>query len=384
MVLPMALYFHRAAVFALPANMVVVPVIAVLAPLAVATFAASLLSPWLALLPVGATALLLHAIRWAIAALSGLATADVRVPGPVWWIGTLAIAAWLGCCWAVRRARWGAWAAVAALPLIAAMVLWPEPPRRAPGILEVTALDVGQGDSLLVTGPGGTTMLVDAGGPVGGFGGATTSDFDLGEQVVAPYLWSRRIRRVDIVALTHAHSDHMGGMASVLRNFRPRELWVGIDPGSAGYAALLREATDLGIAVRHLHAGDGMNAGAPKNDDSLVMRLDFGHASVLLEGDAEKRSEQRMLADGRVGHVTLLKVGHHGSRSSTTPEFLAAAKPADAVISVGPANPFGHPRQEVIDRIAASGAKLYRTDQLGLTTFLLSRDGSIREIIGGE
>ncbi|SNT21055.1 competence protein ComEC [Granulicella rosea] len=401
MALPMALYFHRAAVFAVPANMLVIPLIAVLAPLAVLTFAASLASPWLALPPAAATALLLHAVRWGIGRLSHLAAADVRVPGPVWWIGVLAVAAWLACAWAVRRGRWGAWAAVAALPLIASCVLWPEPVVRAPGMLEVSALDVGQGDSLLVVAPDGRSMLVDAGGPVGAYAAqsAIQTSFDIGEEVVSPYLWSRRMRRLDVVALTHAHSDHMGGMPAVLRSFRPRELWVGIDPGSTGYAALLQEARDLGIAVRHLHAGDAQNwgevkiavlspasaysnTGAPKNDDSLVMRLQFGAASVLLEGDAERRSEQAMVAVG-IAPVTLLKVGHHGSLTSTTAAFLAAAAPRDAVISVGRANTFGHPRAEVVDRLAASGATLYRTDQSGLTTFLLGRDGGIQAKIVG-
>ena len=132
--------------------------------------------------------------------------------------------------------------AVALLPLVAAMVLWPEPAVTSPGVLEVTAIDVGQGDSLLVVSPEGRTMLVDAGGPVGGpsEAAAVTSGFDVGEEVVAPYLWSRRIRRLDVVALSHAHSDHMGGMPAVMRDFRPQRA-VGGDrselgglPGAAG------------------------------------------------------------------------------------------------------------------------------------------------------
>ncbi len=215
--------------------------------------------------------------------------------------------------------------------------------------------------------------------------------------MVSPYLWSRRIRHLDIVVLTHAHSDHMGGMAAVLRNFRPRELWVGVDPSSAAYAALLKEASDLGVTVRHLRAGDAtswgglgiialapaavyQNHGAPVNNDSLVLRVEFGKASVLLEGDAEAPSERAMLAAGEVNPVTLLKVGHHGSRTSTTPEFLVAAHPQMAVISVGLNNTFGHPRAEVIERMAKAHVRLYRTDRFGLTQFLLTREGDIREI----
>ena len=122
----------------------------------------------------------------------------------------------------------------------------------------------------------------------------------------------------------------------------------------------------------------------PGNNDSLVMRIQYGKSSVLLEGDAEAPSEREMLAHDRVAEVTLLKVGHHGSRTSTTQEFLDAAAPKDAVVSVGRGNTFGHPRYEVIERIAEARIKLYRTDQFGLTTFLLGRDGGIREVVGAS
>ncbi len=178
-----------------------------------------------------------------------------------------------------------------------------------------------------------------------------------------------------------------------MRNFRPRELWVGIDADSAAYRALLAEAVQLGVTVRHLHAGTAVSwgevdvealspggppiltPGDPKNDDSLVLRMQFGKASVLLEGDAEASSERAMLASSALSPVTLLKVGHHGSRTSTTPEFFAALQPHDAVVSVGRHNTFGHPRPEVIERIIKAHTKLYRTDQFGLTTFFTGQRG---------
>jgi len=401
MVLPMAMYFHRATVFALPANMMSVPLVGLLVPIAVASFAAMLVSPWLAAVPGAVTAVLLHGVTGAIGRISHVAAADVRVPGPVWWVAAVALATWAICCWAVRRSgRWTVGAA-AAMVVVAAMVLWPERPLWTSGVMEVTAIDVGQGDSLLVVGAGGRTMLVDAGGPVGGVteAAAATASFDVGEEVVSNYLWSRRLRRLDVVALSHAHSDHMGGMPAVLRNFRPRELWVGIDPDSEAFRALLEEARGLGVTVRHLRAGDAFawgaervevlapsagyaNAGAPKNDDSLVLLVSLGRGSVLLEGDAEGPSERAMVAGGRVTPVTLLKVGHHGSRTSTTEEFFRWAAPRDAVISVGKGNTFGHPRGEVIGRIALAGTRLFRTDEFGLTTFLIGRDGGVAEVMG--
>jgi competence protein ComEC len=403
MVLPMATYFHRATMFAVPTNMLSVPLVAILVPMAVITFCASLAGPLAAVLPGAATALLLHGVAGIIGHVSAVHAADLRVPGPAWWVVALAIAGWAFCCWAVRSSRQWAWSTVLVLPLVSIMVLWPEHATRTPGMLEVTAIDVGQGDSIFIVAPDGATMLVDAGGPVGGVTEAAeaTSRFDVGEEVVSPYLWSRKFRRLDVLALTHAHSDHMGGMPAVMRNFRPRELWVSIDPNSDAYRALLSEAKELGITVRHFYAGDQIpwndtqitvlapengyaNPGDPVNNDSLVMRMQYDKASVLLEGDAEAPSERTMLAQHRIAPVTLLKVGHHGSRTSTTQEFLSAAAPQDAVVSVGKGNTFGHPRGEVIERIAEARTKLYRTDEFGLTTFLLERDGRILELTGAS
>ena len=193
MVLPMALYFHRATVFAVPANIFSVPLVAVLAPVAVIAFCASLISPWIAILPGAATALLLHGISAVIGRVSAIHTADLRIPAPAWWIALLSIAGWAFCCWAVRQSRAWAWSTLATLPLIAAMILWPERAIVSPDMLEVTAIDVGQGDSLFISGPNGETMLVDAGGPVGGVTEAAeaASHFDVGEEIVSPYLWSR-------------------------------------------------------------------------------------------------------------------------------------------------------------------------------------------------
>ena len=405
MALPMAIYFHRATVFALPANMLSVPLVGVLAPLGLVTFVASLFSSGIAAAPGAALAVLLHAVTGTIQRLSHAQAADMRVPGPGVLHSFAAVAVLGFCCWAVRRSRRLAITAVAVLPLISLAALWPSAAVVHPGLLEVTAIDVGQGDSLLIAGPTGQTMLIDAGGPTGAAANAENAAgaaaFDVGEEVVSPYLWSRQMRRIDVLVLTHAHSDHMGGMLAVLRNFRPRELWVGADPDSERYRQLLTEAASLGVRVLHLRAGDHidwdsagvdvlapargyLNAGPPANDDSLVLRLQFGKASALLEGDAQAASEDGMLARSqsgdartRIGPDTLLKVAHHGSRTSTTPAFLARAAPQDAVISVGANNTFGHPREEVLDRLAAQHARVYRTDRDGLTTFLLSPEGRI-------
>jgi competence protein ComEC len=396
MVIPMAIYFHRATLLALPLNLLNIPLLSALLCSAVIMFCASLLSPWLALIPSVITTLLLHAMRFTITHLQHTPLSDIRIPQPVPTALLLAaIAITLACILLRERKPLLLITGLTLAFLVPLAVVSPTPPSLHPGFLEVTALDVGQGDSLLVVSPEGRTMLLDAGGPVGRAANAPISGWDIGEQVVAPYLWSRRIRRLDVAVLTHAHSDHMGGMSAVLRDFRPRELWLSIEPSnSPGLRALIDQATQMHILIRHFHAGDiatlgtvqatilapelgYTNLSAPINDDSLVLRLDYGKASVLLEGDAELRSEDTMLTNQRLAPVTLLKVGHHGSKTSTNPEFLSAVTPQEAVISVGRHNTFGHPRGEILARLEADHIKTLRTDRAGAETFLLTHNGAI-------
>ena len=391
MTLPMAIYFHRITIFALPVNLLIVPLLVVLMPAALLTLLLLAVWPAAAVIPAMLVAFVMHLGVGLVHLFGAMALGDFRIPGALAWQAA-AFCALLGVAIALARSslqrptRWlrrGAWIALMAAAIVAVL---PRPIERPRGAMLMEAIDVGQGDSLLIITPDGKTLLVDG----GGFGGGprqAPQDFDIGEEVVSPALWARGIRHLDAVALSHTDSDHMGGIPAVLRNFHPDSLWVGNNPPIPRYQALLAEAAALHIPVRSYFAGDAFSFGDARvevlapfrgvaastshpNDNMLVLRIAYGATSVLLTGDAEAPVEQAMLAEPDL-NSTLLKVGHHGSITSTRPEFLARVAPQWAVISCGLHNRYGHPREEVLQALEEAHVRTYQTDTEGITCFRL-------------
>ena len=390
----LAYYFHRVTLTGPLANVPALLLTGLAVPVGFLTLSASLVSRavagWLAKVLGLILAVLDETVRW-FAAWHG---ASYRVPGPS--VALMAVFIFLAVALsAAVRIRWRIWwsssITIALLATAAIIATYPFSPSFKPKVLELTVLDVGQGDSLFLSFPQGRTMLVDGGGELGNFhSGGMRSGIDVGEDVVSPYLWSRGLKKIDVIALTHAHEDHLGGLPAVFENFRVSEFWVGRDIHSAAYRQVLAAAREHGVLIRHLKQDDSFSldgvsgnilwpddpsAGeSAKNDDSLVMRLTDGAESFLLAGDIERPSERRILAEEQHVDVNFLKVAHHGSKTSTTDPFLSAAHPAAAAISVGRDNSFGHPSPEVTGRLEAAGVRVYRTDRDGAIT--ASTDGS--------
>lgn len=370
--LPMILYFHRLSWTGLTANLIVTPMVTLAIPLGLAAIAAG--GGWLA----SGAAMLLDAAAL-VAGMHAEWELPFRVADPPLWLSVLLTASLIATGWGISRSRrWGGAAFLTVLSLIALAAWYPLAPAVDSGRLELTALDVGNGDSLFLGLPGGGAVVVDSGGmPVlpGSTGG-----LDTGEDVVSPYLWWRRVTRLEALVMSHSDLDHSGGMLALLENFCPREFWLGKGTEDDRTKALLARARALGVRVVRLEAGQALERGGVRwevlnprtganiseNDGSLVLRVVHGRQSFLLAGDLESRGEERLLRGG-LGRVGVLKVSHHGSRTGTGVRFLDEVRPVVALIPAGRGNRFGFPHRQVLDRLSSRGTFILRTDVSGAT-----------------
>jgi competence protein ComEC len=292
---------------------------------------------------------------------------DLRVAPP----SVLALA--LHACGLAELARGWRGRGLGFLALAQVLILVGPPAGPADGRLHLTVLDVGQGDALLLTSPGGRHLLVDAGGPSG-------PRFDPGERLVAPQLWRRGVGTLDAIVLSHAQADHVAGVPFVLRAFRVREVWEGPAPWREPAYRRLQERIEAGVVDRRALArgarlswegGVSLDVLGPappprpprraRNEDSLVIAVRLGGVSFLLPGDLEGAG----LAGLHLSPSAVVKVPHHGSRSTSPPWFVRQTAPRLAIVSVGARNPFGQPHPEVLARYAAAGALVLRTDRDG-------------------
>jgi competence protein ComEC len=267
---------------------------------------------------------------------------------------------------------------------LAVLITYPFPPTLSPA-LRVTFLDVGQGDSILVEFPGRKKMLVDG-------GGSPDSSFDIGEHVVSPFLWRRGIKKLDYLVLTHAHSDHLNGLVAVSRNFRITEFWEAFSPDkSPAYEKLKQYLSSVSskrrvfrgfvhregpVMVSVLHPEESSSLEKRiDNDDSLVLRLTANGISILLAADIGRDSEEAIVNGLLPVRSEVLKSPHHGSRSSSTPDFLTAVDPRVAVISAGRGGSSGVPHPDILERYKAAGLLILRTDLDGAVEVTVQTPG---------
>jgi competence protein ComEC len=364
------------------ANLAAIP----LAGLAVPGLMLALLlsSSWLAA-GAGLCLALLDVVARTAAALPG--GHFIMIAGPraaLAWVGVLAVAWWL---WNSPRRRW---VIAARVGFVGTLISWTTLFHALTRLsdcqcLTVSFVDVGQGDAIALRSPAGRWLLID-GGPRGPQG-------DAGRRVVVPFLRSHGATQLAVIVATHAHLDHFGGLPAVLDAFDPAfVLEPGLPVPDAGYLGFLGAVERDGADWRPARRGDRLeldgvtievlspdSAWAASqtdiNEESVVLLVTYGGTRLLLAGDAGIPTEAHLA--GRVGHVTLLKVGHHGSRGATSDRWLDELRPADAVISVGAKNRYGHPAPETLGRLRGHGVTVFRTDERGTITFTVSSHGTL-------
>ena len=384
----MIVYFHRLSLASLLLNIVVSVLLAAL--VAVALLALLISQAPLFKLADAINWLMVHSVDpfssfdWATFRLpeySGSAAVIYAIYYLPLLVLLLALSHWRPLALLKERHRFVAPMSILQVLLIAILVLHPLSSRRADVRLQVDFLDVGQGDSALITMPDGTRLLVDGGGNM------TEAARRIGETVVSEYLWWRGLSEVDYVLATHADADHIDGLNDILKNFNVRSALIARRPANdPEFAKFSETLAETNTHAEVIHAGDVIRFGDVEvtvlwppaggelstNNDSIVLRLKFGERSILMTGDIERQAERALTALQDL-RVDVVKVPHHGSKTSSTDDFVRATNPSLAIISVGRNSMFGHPHKEVVQRWQANGATVLTTGECG--TITITTDG---------
>ena len=377
-----AFHFHRVSTIGLVSNAIIIPLIGLgVLPLGLLSLPLIPIFPSGGALLVQAAAALAHVGMRAMGLIATLPFAACYLPGPTV-LEMILIYAFIGSLLWLKRQPIKKLALVLFLVLALLDLSYWGLRGYATNELKSTFLDVGQGDCTLVEFPRGKRMLIDGGGLYG--------DFDVGENVVAPFLWKRRILKVDYLALSHPEHDHYKGLLFIAQHFGPREFWHnGMTNDASSYKELLKVIKKKGIKmirvedgyarsvggawVEALHPVEGWMPGRERkkgwaNNNSLVIRIAFGDHSLLFTGDIEDEAESRLLRDDKQLRAQVLKVPHHGSKTSSTYYFVKEVSPQYAVFSSGYKNIFHFPSKRVVTRYEDRGTRTLRTDLDGAVT----------------
>lgn len=379
-----AFHFHRLSTMGLVSNAIIIPLVGLgILPLGLLSLPCiPTVPPVGALLTKAAAALSCGGIR-AMELISSLSFASSYLPDPTTWemiliYSLIAVLLWL------RKVSHRKAAVLLIVALMACdLSFWGLKGYRQKD-LRVTFLDVGQGDCTLIEFPRGIRMMIDGGGLYG--------DFDVGEGVAAPLLWEKRILGIDYLVLTHPQPDHYKGLIFIAQHFGVREFWHnGMVNPAPSYQQLLGVIQERGIrmvrvtdgfsrsiggvSVEALHPPQGWILGDPKrrdwiNNSSLVLKVSFGDHSLLFTGDIEREAETRLLRADRGLHAHVIKVPHHGSKTSSSYYFVKDVSPRYAVVSAGFRNPFHFPNKKVVKRYEEIGCRVLRTDLHGAITVM--------------
>ncbi|HEX9786627.1 MAG TPA: DNA internalization-related competence protein ComEC/Rec2 [Candidatus Binatia bacterium] len=381
-----AYYFGHLSLAGFVANPLVVPLVGfVVVPLGLAIALFSLVAPelalwlvWIAEKPVSLTA-------WMVEGFARLPLAKISVPSPSP-LETALLYGILLSCLALRRKLYLSLALASGVALLAVdgAYWWAERYQRK--ALRITHLNVGHGDAAVVELPGSKVLLIDA-------GGSAVGDFDTGEAIVAPYLRSRKILKVDVVAVAHARIDHYGGMRAIANEFSPREFWSGSARGQTKRFDDLEEALDKAKvprvalhdrqpcrdidAVKFCVLYPRANGSA---EGSVVLRLEFGKLRYLFAGDIDQREEALLLDRADDIRSAVIKVPRHGSATASTKEFIAAVRPRLAIVSAGARTRAEARREEIAERYLQAGADVLRTSSDG--AILVESDGNTLRFAG--